>query len=126
MSERARPMSPHLQVYRWRVTMLLSTLHRLTGLLLSLGAVVLAVWLIGLASGPAVYADVQGVLGSDWFKIPLIGWTFCFFLHLFNGVRHLVWDTGAGFGLTAMSASGWTVLAAAIVSTAGFAVFGIL
>ena len=79
--------------------MWLSSLHRITGLLLSLGAVALAVWLIALAGGPAAFADVQAVFGSAWFKLPLIVWTFCFSLHLANGIRHLVWDMGYGFEL---------------------------
>jgi succinate dehydrogenase / fumarate reductase, cytochrome b subunit len=120
MNKAQRPLSPHLQVYRWRVTMLLSTLHRLTGLLLSLGAVALAVWLIGIASGAETYQDLQQIYGAAWFKIPLVGWTFCLFLHLFNGVRHLVWDGGYGFGQGTLRASGWSVLVVTIVVTAVF------
>ena len=66
-----RPLSPYW-IYRWRITMWLSSLHRITGLLLSLGAVALAVWLIALASGPGAFADVQVVYGSAWFKLPLV------------------------------------------------------
>ena len=90
-----RPLSP-FWIYRWQITMWLSSLHRITGLLLSAGAVVLGVWLIGAAGGADSYASVQQVLGAPWFKVPLVGWTFCFFFHLANGVRHLAWDTGSG------------------------------
>ena len=121
-----RPLSPHLQVYRWQITMWLSSLHRITGLLLSLGAVALAVWLVALASGSAAYDDVQGIVGSAWFKIPLVGWTFCFFLHLANGVRHLFWDAGMGFERARIQASGWAVIAVTLVATAVFAFVAII
>jgi succinate dehydrogenase / fumarate reductase cytochrome b subunit len=114
-----RPLSPYW-IYRWQITMWLSSLHRITGLLLSAGAFALAVWLIAIASGPQSYADVQPVFASGAFKVLLVGWTFCFFLHLANGVRHLAWDTGAGFGKRAISASGWTVIVVAVVATAAF------
>jgi succinate dehydrogenase / fumarate reductase cytochrome b subunit len=117
----SRPLSPHLQVYRWQITMVLSSLHRLTGLMLSLGAVALGVWLIALASGPAAYAGVQSVFGSAWFKAPLILWSFCFFLHLTNGVRHLAWDAGLGFERAQIQTSGWTVIVVTLVATAAFA-----
>lgn len=126
MDKAQRPLSPHLQVYRWRVTMLLSTLHRITGLLLSLGAVVLAVWLIGLASGAQAYESVQQTFGAPWFKVPLVVWTFCFFLHLFNGVRHLAWDGGFGFEQKTLRGSGWFVLAAAVVATTAFGFLAIV
>ena len=85
-----RPLSPYW-IYRWEITMWLSSLHRITGLLLSLGAVALAVWLIALASGAESFSAVSRVYGAGWFKLLLVGWTFCFFYHLANGVRHLAW-----------------------------------
>jgi succinate dehydrogenase cytochrome b subunit len=121
-----RPLSPHMQVYRWQITMWLSSLHRITGLLLSLGAIVLAAWLIALASGSAVYQDAQQLFASAWFKVPLVGWTFCFFFHLCNGVRHLAWDTGAGFERRSIQTSGWTVVIVSVLATAGFALLAIV
>jgi succinate dehydrogenase / fumarate reductase cytochrome b subunit len=121
-----RPLSPHLQVYRWGITMWLSSLHRITGLLLSLGAVALAVWLIAIASGQESYASVRQMFASGAFKVLLVGWTFCFFLHLANGVRHLAWDTGAGFDKKTISASGWTVIVVAVLATAVFSWLAIL
>ena len=115
-----RPLSPHLQVYRWGITMWLSSLHRITGLLLSAGAFALTVWLIAIASGPQSYATVQQAFASGVFKVLLVGWTFCFFLHLANGVRHLFWDVGAGFDPKAIQTSGWTVIVVAVLATAGF------
>jgi succinate dehydrogenase / fumarate reductase cytochrome b subunit len=116
-----RPVSPHLQVYRWQITMWLSSLHRITGLLLSLGAVVLAVWLVALATGPEAYADAHALLSGVWFKVLAVGWAFCFFYHLCNGVRHLVWDAGLGFDPAQIRASGWTVVVVTLLATAAFA-----
>jgi succinate dehydrogenase / fumarate reductase cytochrome b subunit len=121
-----RPLSPHLQVYRWQISMWLSSLHRITGLLLSLGALALATWLIALASGAATYANVQGVAGSAWFKVPLVGWTFCFFLHLANGVRHLFFDAGMGFERAQIRASGWAVIGVSLIATIVFALVAII
>jgi succinate dehydrogenase / fumarate reductase cytochrome b subunit len=120
-----RPLSPYW-IYRWEITMWLSSLHRITGLLLSLGAVVLAVWLIALATGPDSYASVSGVVGSNWFKPFLIGWAFCFFYHLSNGVRHLAWDAGYGFDPKHIRATGWTVVVVAFVATAAFSAVAII
>jgi succinate dehydrogenase / fumarate reductase, cytochrome b subunit len=116
-----RPLSPHLSIYRWQITMWLSSLHRITGLLLSLGAVALAAWLIAAATSEAAYAEVAGIVGAPWFKLPLVAWTFCFFYHLANGVRHLAWDAGLGFDKSRIRASGWAVVLAAVAATAVFA-----
>lgn len=120
MSNYDRPLSPHLSIYRWPITMALSILHRMTGVALSLGFVVLAVWLFDIASGPDVYAVFHKYMGTLIGKLLLIGWSFAFFYHLSNGARHLVWDTGRGFEKEHASASAWLVLAAAIVLTAVF------
>ena len=120
-----RPLSPYW-IYRWAITMWLSSLHRITGLLLSLGAVVLGVWLIALASGPESFAAVAGIVGASWFKVALVGWTFCFFFHLANGVRHLFWDAGYGFDPKRIRASGWTVVIVAVVATAAFSLVAII
>lgn len=120
-----RPLSPYW-IYRWEITMWLSSLHRITGLMLSLGAVVLAVWLIALASGREAFDAVAAVVGAGWFKAPLIGWTFCFFFHLANGVRHLTWDAGYGFDPKRIRASGRVVIVATIVATAAFSYAAII
>ena len=106
--------------------MFLSIVHRGTGLMLSLGAVALAVWLLALASGPTAFADVQAVYASPWFKLPLIAWTFCFCLHLTNGIRHLFWDAGVGFERSTIQASGWTVVLVTLVATAAFSLLVIV
>jgi succinate dehydrogenase / fumarate reductase cytochrome b subunit len=120
-----RPLSPYW-IYRWQITMWLSSLHRITGLLLSAGAFALTVWLIAIASGPQSYASVQPLFASGAFKVLLVGWTFCFFLHLANGVRHLAWDVGAGFDPKTIRVSGWTVIVVAVVATVGFSWLAIL
>ena len=120
-----RPLSPYW-IYRWEITMWLSSLHRITGLILSLGAVALAVWLIALAMGPDSFDAVARVYGAGWFKVPLVGWTFCFFYHLSNGVRHLAWDAGYGFDPKRIRASGWTVIVVSFVTTAAFAYAAII
>ena len=121
-----RPLSPHLTVYGWRVTNSLSILHRLTGLVLTLGAAVLAWWLLSVASGPEAYEGARDVLGSGWFKLPLILFALCFFYHLANGIRHLAWDFGLGFGRREIRASGWTVVAFAITATVVYALLAII
>lgn len=120
MQAQERPLSPYW-IYRWEITMWLSSLHRISGLLLSLGAVVLAVWLVALASGREAFDGVQAVVGAPWFKVLLVGWSLCFFYHLANGVRHLAWDAGHGFDPKRIRASGYTVVVVTLVATAAFA-----
>jgi succinate dehydrogenase / fumarate reductase cytochrome b subunit len=96
----------------------LSIVNRITGVLLSVCAVVLVVWLIAAATGPDVYAVVQDAIASRIGQIVLFGATFAFFLHLCGGIRHLVWDTVHGFELRSIYASGWAVVAASVVLTA--------
>jgi succinate dehydrogenase / fumarate reductase cytochrome b subunit len=119
-----RPLSPYW-IYRWAITMWLSSLHRITGLLLSLGAIVLGVWLIALASGSESFAAVQSIVGAGWFKPLFVGWAFCFFFHLANGVRHLFWDAGLGFDPKRFRASGWAVVVVSVVATAAFSLAAI-
>jgi succinate dehydrogenase / fumarate reductase cytochrome b subunit len=116
----SRPLSPHLSIYRFAYTMTLSILHRATGVLLSLGLVLLVAWLFALASGPDAYANFTRCAGS-WpvqVLVALLLVSFCY--HLANGVRHLVWDMGKGLERHQARASGravviFTVLASAVV-----------
>ena len=114
---RTRPLSPNIQIYRPQLTSVLSIANRVTGVVLSLYAVVLVVWLIAAADGPHAYATVEVVIQSRVGQILLFGCTFSFFLHLCGGIRHLVWDAGYGFELSAIYASGWTVVGASTVLT---------
>jgi succinate dehydrogenase / fumarate reductase, cytochrome b subunit len=116
-SERQRPLSPNIQLYRPQLTSVLSILNRVTGVLLSIAAVALVIWLLAAAAGPQAYTIVQTVLASWIGQVILFGCTFAFFLHLFGGIRHLVWDTVHGFELRTIYMSGWTVVAASIAMT---------
>ena len=91
-----RPLSPHLQVYRWPVSMVLSISHRVTGVGLSVGALLMAWWLLAAATSDAAFAMVQGFLGSAFGVFLLLGWAAALLLHLFQGIRHLMWDAGWG------------------------------
>jgi succinate dehydrogenase / fumarate reductase cytochrome b subunit len=117
MAKRSRPRSPNIQIYRPQLTSVLSIVNRITGVLLSVCAVVLVVWLVAAATGPNVYAVVQDAIASWIGRIVLFGATFAFFLHLCGGIRHLVWDTVHGFELRSIYASGWAVVAASVVLT---------
>ena len=113
----ARPLSPHLQVYKWQITMVLSISHRLTGVALSVGTLLLVWWLVALATGPQAFAVAQGFVGSWLGRLLLLGWTFSLFFHLANGIRHLFWDAGYGFENKTTTASGWAVVVASVALT---------
>lgn len=98
-SKPARPLSPHIQIYRWTLTMMLSILHRATGLALYAGTALLAWWLLAAASGPEAYAQVQAVSAAWYGRLVLFGYTWALFHHMFGGIRHFIWDTGRGFDL---------------------------
>lgn len=120
MSSNSMPTSPHLGVYRWQITMTLSILHRLSGIVLLSGALGLVYWLVALALGPVAYAQ-SGRFFASWIgQVLLCAWSLAFFFHLLNGIRHLSWDAGFGFTRRAYRASGWFVVASALVLT-GFA-----
>jgi succinate dehydrogenase / fumarate reductase cytochrome b subunit len=112
-----RPLSPHLQIYRWQLTSVLSILHRATGVVLSAGAILLVWWLVAAASGPEAYEDVEDFLGSWLGLLLLFGWTVALFYHLCNGIRHLVWDTGHALDLKSVYVGGWVVVGATGVLT---------
>ena len=112
-----RPLSPHLQIYRWQWTMLLSITHRATGILLAVGALMLVLWLVSLAQGPQAFAPMQSFLASSFGRLLLFGWTWALLYHLANGLRHLFWDAGIGLELPAAQASGYTVMIGSIALT---------
>jgi len=112
-----RPISPHLQIYRWQLTSVLSILHRAAGVVLSAGAILLVWWLVAAASGPETYEGVENFLGSWIGLLVLFGWTTALFYHLCNGIRHLVWDTGQALDLKSTYLGGWLVVGATAVLT---------
>ncbi len=128
MSTGARPLSPHIQIYRWQIQMVTSILHRATGIALAAGSIVVLLGVLALAAGPDAYAKVQA-FGASWIgRILLIGWTWSLAYHLLNGIRHLVQDGGAQFEIREFVRNGWiavigsfvlTVIVWAIVFSAG-------
>ncbi len=123
MSNSDRPLSPHISIYSWPITMTLSILHRACGVAMSIGLLVLSAWLINAAAGGADYARFTDVMATPFGRLLLIGWSFAFFFHLANGVRHLFWDAGYGFEKSQAVASAWFVLVAAIAATVAYWLF---
>jgi succinate dehydrogenase / fumarate reductase, cytochrome b subunit len=115
MTPQNRPLSPDLQIYRPQLTSVLSICHRVTGIALSVGTLLLISWLMAAAAGPQAYSAIQRFLSSWLGLVFMLGWTFSFFFHLCNGLRHLAWDAGYGFELRSIYISGWTVV---VISTA--------
>jgi succinate dehydrogenase / fumarate reductase, cytochrome b subunit len=120
-----RPLSPHLQVYKWQLTSVLSILHRATGIALSVGALYLATWVIYAAANPTAYALFQSFNTSIVGRIVLGGWLFCAFYHLCNGIRHLFWDAGYGFELKDAYRSGWIVVTVSLIATVASWIVGL-
>lgn len=117
--EATRPLSPHLGIWKWGPAMLVSTLHRLTGIALAgAGTLGLLWWLTAAATGPEAYATFMDC-ATGWIgKVFAIGLTWAFFEHLFSGLRHFVLDTGAGYGLETSKQGSIAVLVGAILATA--------
>jgi len=92
-----RPLSPHLQIYRWSWTMAMSVAHRATGSALYGGTLLIALWLVAAASGPAAYETAQWIAGSIPGRLVLFGYTFVLLHHMVGGLRHFVWDMGLGY-----------------------------
>ena len=108
--KRTRPLSPNIQIYRPQLTSVLSIANRISGIVLSLYAIVLVVWLVAAATGPQAYSNVHVFMGSGVGRILLFGCSLSFFLHLCGSIRHLIWDAGFGFELPTIYASGWAVV----------------
>ena len=120
MPDDDRPLSPHLSVYKWQVSNSMSILHRMTGVFLSIGAIVFVGWLVAVAANQSIYDGMMKLICSPFGLLMTLGWTFCFFYHFSNGIRHLVWDAGYGFDPQVARFSGWFVLIVALLVTAGF------
>ena len=117
METRQRPLSPHIGIYRPQITSVLSILHRMTGIALAFGAILLTFWLSAAAYGPEAFSQAQKLMGSLFGRLILFGLTFSLVYHLCNGIRHLAWDIGWGFELSKLRATGWIVLIASIFAT---------
>jgi succinate dehydrogenase / fumarate reductase, cytochrome b subunit len=117
-----RPLSPHLSVYRMsRYTLLTSIVNRATGLVLSIGLILLVYWLVAVASGPAVYSGARTVLSLGVLKAVYVILLATFSYHLFAGIRHLIWDTGHGLERAQAKRSAALVLICAILLFVGLA-----
>jgi succinate dehydrogenase / fumarate reductase cytochrome b subunit len=117
MAIRERPLSPHLQVYRWQITMTMSILHRVSGVVLTVGAFGLAWWLLALAEGGDRYAHASALIASPIGLFLLFGFSLSLVYHLLNGIRHLMWDMGWGFDIPETYRSGWAVAVLTVLFT---------
>lgn len=117
MNTSGRPLSPHLTIYRWPITMVLSIIHRITGVALSVGLVALVAWFAVIAYDFIPYDPVLAFMRSLPGRVVLFGFSFAFFFHLSNGIRHLIWDTGRLFEKRQVDMSAWIVLLASVSMT---------
>ncbi len=115
--KRPRPLSPNIQIYKPQLTSVLSIVNRISGIVLSLYAVALVLWLTAAAAGPQTYSTVHVFIVSWVGQILLFGCTLSFFMHLCGSIRHLAWDAGYGFELRAIYVSGWSVVAMGVALT---------
>jgi succinate dehydrogenase / fumarate reductase, cytochrome b subunit len=117
MAQASRPLSPHIGIYRWYLTMALSIAHRITGAALAVGLLLLTWWLMALAGGPDSFATVRAVMDNVLGGLVLFGFTLFLFYHTLNGIRHVVWDLGYGLDKVAAHQSSVVVLAGTVILT---------
>jgi succinate dehydrogenase / fumarate reductase, cytochrome b subunit len=115
-----RPLSPHLQIYKWQMSMFGSIMHRATGAALSVGALFVLAWLFSVATGLDAYVRFYSFTQSVIGQLMMAGWVFCLMYHLLNGIRHLGWDSGTGFDIKTANRTGWMVFTGAFLLTALF------
>jgi len=118
MATRERPLSPHLQVYRWQIQMVTSILHRATGVALAVGILAVAAGLIALAAGPQAWQAFTGHAAAWYGQVLWFGWTWSLAYHLLNGIRHLAQDAGYGYSIPAFVRNGWLSVLGSLVLTA--------
>ncbi|WP_045727745.1 succinate dehydrogenase, cytochrome b556 subunit [Xanthomonas sp. GPE 39] len=118
MATRERPLSPHLQVYRWQIQMVTSILHRATGVVLALGALVIVAALLVLMRGQASWDCFRAMAGTWYGQVFLFAWSWAFAYHLCNGLRHIVQDFGHGFSIPAFVRSSWLSVIGSLVIVA--------
>lgn len=116
-AKRQRPLSPHLQVYRLPLPALTSITHRITGIGLTVGTLLLVWWLVAAAAGPDAYATASGFIASPIGLVLMFGWTAALWYHLFNGIRHLIWDGARMLSLQQSYSSANLVIGASIGAT---------
>mgnify|MGYP001187395861 FL=1 len=112
-----RPLSPHLDIYQYQITWTVSIMHRITGVAMTLGLILIVAWLVAAAFSPELFSLIDGVLRSWIGMIIIFGSLWAFWFHFLNGIRHLFWDLGYGFNLSTVWRSGWVVVVGAIILT---------
>jgi len=112
-----RPLSPHLTIYKQIPTMVMSIMHRFTGMALYAGTLLVAWWLVAAASGEATFDWVNGIFGSILGRLVLFGYTWALMHHMLGGLRHFIWDTGRGFDPATSTKMAWATLAGSITLT---------
>jgi succinate dehydrogenase / fumarate reductase cytochrome b subunit len=117
MANIERPLSPHLQIYKPQITMVTSITHRITGIAMAVGTLLLAWWLIAAATGPEAFETVSAFISSWFGRLVMFGFSWALFYHLCNGIRHLFWDAGKGFELPTMRKSGMAAIIGSVVLT---------
>lgn len=117
MAQTGRPLSPHLQVYKWQVQMVSSILHRATGIVLAAGSLLIVWGIAALAAGQDAFATFIACATSIPGTIIMIGWSLAFFYHLANGIRHLMQDAGKGYAIQSFVRSSWAAIIVAVVLT---------
>lgn len=117
MADTRRPLSPHLQVYKWQVQMVTSILHRATGIALAVGTLLVLWGLVSLAGGEESFSQFKTCIGSPIGLVLLFGWSWSLFYHLCNGIRHLVQDAGAGYAIPQFVRSSWLSIVGSLVLT---------
>ena len=109
-----RPLSPHLDIYQYQITWTVSIMHRITGVAMTLGLILIVAWLVAAAFSPELFSLIDGVLRSWIGMIIIFGSLWAFWFHFLNGIRHLFWDLGYGFNLSTVWRSGWVVVLGSI------------
>lgn len=117
MADTRRPLSPHLQIYKWQVQMVTSIVHRATGIALAVGTLMVLWGLLALAGGESTFNQFKTCTGSPIGLVLLFGWTWALFYHLCNGIRHLIQDAGAGYQITQFVRSSWASIIVSVILT---------
>ena len=123
MNDSKNPLSPHLQIYRWHISSLLSIIHRISGVINLLALILIFFWLLSLSFGESNYELFLLIINSFFGKFILIGFTWSMSFHIFSGIRHLVWDLGYGFEIKTANISGIIVIICSLVLTIIFWLF---
>ena len=123
MTVNQNPLSPHLQIYRWHISSLLSITHRIAGVINLLALILIFFWLLGLSFGESNYELFLLIINSFFGKFILIGFTWSMSFHLLSGIRHLAWDMGYGFEIKTANISGIIVIISSLVLTIVFWLF---